>query len=608
MKKKIFGTLLVMLLSTMPITAQATEANISAIDYGEIDVVSASDLVINKNTKLTQDKVVAGNLYVRSDLDLNGYNLEVKGDMFAEEDVFVDGGEKLTVVGDYMQKARCLEVDGESVVTIGGDLRLHSTDANGKKVMGTGFVRLRSQDCSITVNGDMIMNTDSGNNLWATSYTRGAYILKGDLIQEYTGSGFLPRNIVLAGEGDQTLSLLRESALANLRVKNGGKVFVTDWFSAYLLGTDMTIVAKNKTIRTTALTLAGKTLEVEGDLLADADVVVGSGKLKVRGEYWQKGGALQIADGQASISKDLCIQTTDESGKAITGKGYLQITDPKGSLTVGGTMLLNTTSSINGGINGKITVRKDFIQKHASTRFKAAYIYMAGTGAQKVSFKCTNSLIETLELGQHISKYTFRPNTSWNKLIEVVNPFADVDVKSWQFPYVKYALDENLMAGKGTSNAGKAVVFEPNKNMTRAEFVQTLYNKEGKPAVSYKNVFVDVPKGKWYTNAVMWAYQNDIVKGKSNRFDVEGNITREEMATILYKYAANYKGYEAAGRAQLTGYTDAKSISSWATENMKWAIQYGIMKGKGNLVAPKDNATRAEGATMLRNFIIAYED
>ena len=185
------------------------------------------------------------------------------------------------------------------------------------------------------------------------------------------------------------------------------------------------------------------------------------------------------------------------------------------------------------------------------------------------------------------------------------NPFADVKSNSWQYPFVKFVYDNNIMAGKGKTTDGR-IVFDPDKYMTRAEFVQTLYNKEGKPAVTYTNTFTDVPEGEWYTNAILWAFRNGIVTGKGGRFDISGKITREEVATILYKYATNYKSYDTTGRASLDAYEDTGCISSWAENNMKWAIHYGIMKGRGKVLAPQDNASRAECATMLKNFMDAY--
>lgn len=791
MKRKLMGAVLVMVLATMPIsTVQATEMKEPTVEAEDIIGVSATDVVIAANTKLTEDKVVTGDLYVRAPLDLNGFNIQVKGDVYAEADVFVDSGEKLTVAGNYMQKARHLEVNG-GTVTIGGDLRVFDTDETGKRVMGTGCVRLFTTNSTVTIDGDMILNTDCINGMMYGASTMGVFTLKGDLIQEHSGAGFKPQNLILAGTGEQTLSLMNDANIGKLQVTNGAKIQVTNYFNAGL-GSDVTLVAKNGTVKTSFISLNGnklqingnvqaegdvyvqdgakltvtgdymqkteelemkagtvgitgdlllyslddagkeirgdghivlastdsaisidgdmimntecyngmyyggytagtitlkgdliqehsgsgfrpqnlilagteeqtltllpdsflgnlqvknninilvtdwfnaslgsdislvttteewsirtnqlifngKELNVNGNFLAEGDVKVGSGTLKVKGSYWQMIGGLLITDGHVNVSNDLLIQNVDENGKPVTGEGYLQVKDQNGFLKVGGSMLLNTTSNMFHYVNGKILIRKDLIQEPAEAFFRPAYIYMEGAGAQKISFASANAKIGTLELGQHISKYTFNPNPCWNKLIEVENPFSDVKVNGWEFPYVKFALDYSLMGGKGTGNDGK-VIFDPSKNMTRAEFVQALYNKEGKPAVSYTNVFSDVPADKWFTNAIMWAYQNNIVKGKEGKFDVSGNITREEMATILYKYAANYKKYEVEVGATLEGYTDVSSISSWATKNIEWAIWCGVMKGKGTQIAPRDYATRAECATMLRNFIMAYED
>jgi len=189
----------------------------------------------------------------------------------------------------------------------------------------------------------------------------------------------------------------------------------------------------------------------------------------------------------------------------------------------------------------------------------------------------------------------------------VPNPFGDVSESSWAYAFAKYALDYKLMSGKGKDAEGK-ILFDPTKNMTRAEFVQTLYNKEGKPVVEYTDRFKDVPDNQWYTDAIIWAAENNIVAGKGDKFDVSGDITRQEMATILCKYATNYKKYETDGRADYSKFEDSGKVDKWAKTYMEWALHYGIMKGRAdNTLGPLDNATRAEGATMLKNFISRYE-
>lgn len=208
--------------------------------------------------------------------------------------------------------------------------------------------------------------------------------------------------------------------------------------------------------------------------------------------------------------------------------------------------------------------------------------------------------------GSTIEEYAKTYNRTFISLGEAPLVIGDVLTTSWQYPYVKYAIENKLASGKGTDALGN-VLFDPESKMTRAEFIQLLYNKEGKPEVTYESIFSDVPEGKWFANAIVWGYKNNLVSGKKGIFDVNGNITREEVATILYKYAANYKKYDTTGAADLSGYEDVEEISSWAVNNMKWAIQYNVMKGRGTKIAAGDNATRAECITMLINFINEYE-
>ena len=152
-------------------------------------------------------------------------------------------------------------------------------------------------------------------------------------------------------------------------------------------------------------------------------------------------------------------------------------------------------------------------------------------------------------------------------------------------------------------------------NLTRAEFIQTLYNYEAKPDVKYMNVFKDVPKGKWYTNAVIWAYKHKLVSGIGDKkFGVDQKITRQDMITILYKYAknCNEKYVSNASKYKLVGYIDAGSVSEYAKIPMTWANGNQIISGKlistdkDNIkykLAPKDTATRGECAAILTKYM-----
>lgn len=194
-----------------------------------------------------------------------------------------------------------------------------------------------------------------------------------------------------------------------------------------------------------------------------------------------------------------------------------------------------------------------------------------------------------------------------------INPFADVKETSWQYKATKYVYDNGLMTGKGTDANGN-IIFDPNKPIPREEFVQVLYNASGKPAVNAENIFPDV-KNTWYKNAVLWAYENNIAKGKGNGdFGVTESISRQDLALMLYKYAS-LKGYDLSANAgEINKYADGNKVSSYAKTAMDWAVSKGIMSGKGTKgepistfkLDPTGTATRAECAAMLMNFMEAY--
>ena len=174
--------------------------------------------------------------------------------------------------------------------------------------------------------------------------------------------------------------------------------------------------------------------------------------------------------------------------------------------------------------------------------------------------------------------------------------FTDVAEKAWYHDAVEYAVTNGLMKGVGN---GK---FDPEGSMTRAMLVTVLWRYEGEPAEG-ENTFIDVPDGTWYTEAVAWAAANGVVGGVGNgKFEPEGNITREQMATILFRYAQK-KGIDTSKRGELSGFPDSGKVSSWAKDAIQWAVAEDIINGSDGKLLPQGNATRAQVATILMRFI-----
>jgi len=175
--------------------------------------------------------------------------------------------------------------------------------------------------------------------------------------------------------------------------------------------------------------------------------------------------------------------------------------------------------------------------------------------------------------------------------------FTDVDTSAWYHQSVDYALNKGIMAGMSDTT------FEPNSNVTRAQVATMIYALEGRPAVTSIPSFSDVSDSAWYADPVNWCAANGIVAGMGDgSFQPNADVTREQLATMLRSYAS-YKGKDVSASGDLSTFADADTVSTWATENVAWAVGNGIISGRtGNLIAPKDTATRAETATMFMQF------
>lgn len=176
--------------------------------------------------------------------------------------------------------------------------------------------------------------------------------------------------------------------------------------------------------------------------------------------------------------------------------------------------------------------------------------------------------------------------------------FSDVNENLWYHSGLDYVLEKGLMNGVTDTT------FAPNNNLTRAMIVTVLYRLEGEPATNRSIPFADVDMGAYYASAVSWAKQNNIVNGVTEiDFAPNNNITREQIASIIFRYA-QYKGMDAVTLEDNLHFADSNEISEYAVTAMNWAVGTGIMAGKTETtINPKDKATRAEFATVLQRYI-----
>ena len=241
-----------------------------------------------------------------------------------------------------------------------------------------------------------------------------------------------------------------------------------------------------------------------------------------------------------------------------------------------------------------------------------------------------NGTVEPKLTFQHIGKsvtFTFKPDTGYkvkdvkvngksvgavktytiDKLtvstrieVEFTNgklPFTDVRESDWFYEDVAFAYENGLFAGTSDTT------FSPNASMTRAMLVTVLYRLEGQPAVNGRSGFSDVQYNGYYEDAVTWAADNGIVNGTSTTtFCPNANVTREQMAAILYRYA-QYKKYNTAASSSLNGFTDHASVSGYAAASLEWAVAEKLVNGSAGKLMPTGNATRAQVAAILHRFV-----
>ena len=178
--------------------------------------------------------------------------------------------------------------------------------------------------------------------------------------------------------------------------------------------------------------------------------------------------------------------------------------------------------------------------------------------------------------------------------------FTDVEENGW------YHTGVDFMVRNGFMNGVADDAFDVDGNLTRAQLVTILYRIAGEPESTATNPFADVADGQWYTNAVIWAAENGIVKGvNTTTFAPNDQITREQIATILFRYA---KAEKAEGK--LAGFPDAEKVSDYAADAMAWAVEQGLINGISEsdgktYLAPQETATRAQIAVILMRYLTA---
>ena len=298
---------------------------------------------------------------------------------------------------------------------------------------------------------------------------------------------------------------------------------------------------------------------------------------------WTTDDSVQFADSKSAET------TFTMQGKAVTVTANW--TKSSGGNGGGGGNVHYTVSfETNGGNDiASKTVTKNSVIKEPESPIKDGFDFEGWYTDKglKTKYDFTEKVTKNFTL---YAKWTEKDNGEWK------NPFTDVKENDWFYDSVKYAYENDLM--KGISNTE----FAPDSDVTRAMFVTVIYRMENEPQTG-KCAFTDVESGSYYENAVAWANENGIVSGISEEcFAPNEPITREQMAAIIYRYAA-FKGYDITTSSN-TSYTDNDNISDYAKDAVIWAAEKYVMTGNTDgSFAPKANTTRAQTASVFMRMV-----
>ena len=298
---------------------------------------------------------------------------------------------------------------------------------------------------------------------------------------------------------------------------------------------------------------------------------------------WTTDDGVQFADSKSAET------TFTMPGKAVTVTANWTKSSG-GSGGGGGNVRYTVSFETNGGNDiASKTVTKNSVIKEPELPIKDGFDFEGWYTDKelKTKYDFTEKVTKNFTL---YAKWTEKDNGEWK------NPFTDVKENDWFYGSVKYAYENDLM--KGISNTE----FAPDSEVTRAMFVTVIYRMENEPQTG-KCAFTDVESGSYYESAVTWANENGIVSGISEDcFAPNEPITREQMAAIIYRYAA-FKGYDITTSSN-TSYTDNDDISDYAKDAVIWSAEKSVMTGNTDgSFAPKANTTRAQVASVFMRMV-----
>ena len=299
----------------------------------------------------------------------------------------------------------------------------------------------------------------------------------------------------------------------------------------------------------------------------------------------ESGGFLQVSGIEYTINK--CVPSPaviDEKGGFVKLEGAHRVTDVK----IGGKALDVKKTYTLGGHNYMLINGGD-----GYTMFKGSKILREEVMPDNQVL--IRYITETLK-GTVTEKSGYGKATGAGRITIADVPFTDVMEKDWFYQ------DVTTLTATGVIKGMTETTFEPQGKVTRAQFITMLYRLDGaKKVEDGKNTFTDLAKDAYYTDAINWGVKNELIKGMSEKeFAPEANITREQIATILFRYATFAKKANLDKKVDLKDkFKDSDKVSAYAKDALQWAAAVEVVKGEAGNIRPLDNATRAEAAALM---------
>lgn len=394
-------------------------------------------------------------------------------------------------------------------------------------------------------------------------------------------------------------------------------VFETDHFSLYVIAeTNTAEPPENPStpvtgveLNTQAITLSqiGNTYHLRADVTpanaTNQSVTWASSNPNVA-TVTDAGLVTAVSEGTATITV-----TTEDGQKVATCTVTVRIESGSGGTSGGGSSDSTTPTSYAitamDTVGGAITISPKAASKGETVTITA----VPDVGFTLETLSVTDKNDNKIELTKKTeTSYTFKMPASkvtvsatFTEIVvepePIILPFDDISQSAWYYGAVEYVYSNDMM--QGTS----ATTFSPEVEMSRGMIATVLYRLENTPALTGSTSFSDVGGNEWYTDAIQWAAENNIMSGYgNNRFGPMDSVTREQLAVILYNYAAS-KGISVEAEGDLSVFHDAENVSDWAEKAISWAVGVGLLSGKGNgILDPTGTATRAEVAQILMNY------